>query len=382
MRIKFIKSFITTLILLMVFGCHRNPAVESFTADMVQEVNNQRVEGKLFVKGNKYRMDIKEGEAEISILVNRESGKHKVIMHSRKVAYEYLNTSSKSLKNNPFEYFNYLLEKHSSRREGSEVINGYECRKIEVYKKDRHLTTAWISKKLNWPIKIEMAVKPKKDVILENIKEEPVEKNLFELPEDYRFFPLPEAKKEKATAKAKPKKPENLGPKQEAVLKELEKNGIELKNKEGTIKVREFGATVISRCFHGLKFFLIIREKEAPDGTISGKIPVAKAAISKDNKNIYIHYSPETDVPLNDGLKMCKDQNVKINNEEDVKNLGKALILLYLSGARLKDVESLGENKWAIYRKSSSEYLDGFILEVSKSGEIIELNYKSKIKRR
>jgi len=111
MRIKFIKSFIAALILLMVVGCPTNPTTKGFTADMVQKVNNQNIEGKIFAKENEYRMDIKERGEDISILVNRESGKQKIIIHSRKTAQEVLNTSNKSLSNNPFESFYYSLKK-------------------------------------------------------------------------------------------------------------------------------------------------------------------------------------------------------------------------------------------------------------------------------
>jgi len=357
MRIKFIKSFITALILLMVFGCHRNPAVESFTADMVQEVNNQRVEGKLFVKGNKYRMDIKDKEDEISILVNRKSGLQKVIIHSKKAAYEYLNTNPKSLKNNPFESFYYSREKNSSRKKGSEVINGYECRKIEVYEKDTILTTAWVSNNLNWPIKIENEAEPQKNVTLENIKEEPVEENLFQVPEGYKF-----------------------NPSKTTILAKLKKNGIKHKTKEGTIEIRAFGSNVLSGCFPGWSFFLVSREKEGKP--TSGNIPKIQVAVSKDGKNFYILYRPETDKSLNNGLKMVQDQNIKLNDEKDVEKLGRALFFLFFRGSKFEDVESLGENEWAIYKKSTSEYLDGLILEVNDSGEITELKYKSKIKKR
>ncbi len=356
MRTKFIESFIAALTLLMIFGCHRNPAIENFTADIIQEVNNQRIEGKMFVKGNEYRMDIKEGEDETSILVNRKRGKQTVIIHSRKVAYEHLNTSSKSLSENPFEYFNSLLEKNSSRKKGSEVINGYECRKIEVYEKNKNLATAWVSNTLNWPIKIEIEAEPQKDVILEKIKEEPVEENLFQVPEGYKFY------LDKTT-----------------ILEKLEENGIKYKTKEGTIEIKVFGATVLSKCFPGWSFFLIFREKEGE--STSGKAPKMQTAVSKDGKNIYILYRPETDTSLNNGLKMIQYQNIKINDEQDVRKLGKALLFLFFRGSKFEDVESLGKNEWAIYKKSASEYLDGLILEVNDSGEIAELKYKSKIKK-
>ena len=52
MRIKLIKSFISALTLLVVFSCFLDSTVVSVTADMVQDVNSRRIEGKIFLKGN------------------------------------------------------------------------------------------------------------------------------------------------------------------------------------------------------------------------------------------------------------------------------------------------------------------------------------------
>jgi hypothetical protein len=342
MKVKIIKSFFAALILLFVLGCPTKPTPKNFTAYMMQGIGSQQILGKIFLKGNEYRMDFKVGRQEISVLVDRKSGKQKILSHSRKVAQEYLNNSPKSLNNNPFEYFNFLLENNSSRKKGSEGINGYECSKIEVYKEDEILAIAWISNKLNWPIKIELKEKPRKYVILHDIKEEPVEKSLFQVPTDYKFYPLPKDKKEKSDAKIKPKKLEELSPKRKAVVDKLKENGIEYTTREGTLVFRAFGSTALSNIFPGWHFFLIHREKESQP--TSGKNSKMNAAISKDTKNVYILSRPETDTLLDSGLKMVQDQKIKLNNEKDVEELGKALFFLYFRGSKIEDVESLGEN--------------------------------------
>jgi hypothetical protein len=376
MRIKFIKSCIVALTLLMTFGCPMSFRTISFTANMILGTNYRQITGKIFVKNNEYRMDIKQFKEELSILGNREKGKHIVMAHSAKTAREFLNTNPQSLSNNPLEYFYYLLENNSSRKKGSEVTGGYKCRKIELYEKDKNLATAWFSKKLNWPIKFETHDQSKRYIILSNIKEEPVEDSVFQIPEDYKFYPLPPDRKEK---KIKPKKIEALRPKKKAALEKLIENGIEYKTGDGTLFLRAFGGTALSQSFPGWFFFLIDRVK---DGKItSGNTPKMRAAVSKDDKNIYILYIPETDKALNNGLKMVQDQNIKLTNEKDVEKLGEALFFLYFRGSKLEKVESLGENEWAIYRKSTSEYLDGLVLKINDNGELTELNYKTKIKK-
>jgi len=377
MRIKFIKSFIAALILLMVVGCPTNPTTKGFTADMVQKVNNQNIEGKIFAKENEYRMDIKERGEDISILVNRESGKQKIIIHSRKTAKEVLNTSNKSLSNNPFESFYYSLKKNSSREKGTEFINGYECKKIEVYKKDKILITAWVSDSLNWPLKIETAIGPPKEVELSNIKEMPVEENLFQVPKGYRFSPLPEQKKEGTQSK---EKSVDIKAIKEIAFKKLEEKGIELETEDGTIKLRRIIISTLTKYFPGWYFFRINREKKVQGEISFSNIPVEKAAVSKDKKTVYIIESPETDMSLNKELKTLLDQDIKLNNEKAIKDFGRALVVLYFRETTVQGVEPLGENEWAIYDGTASGYLKGFIVKLDKNGKIAELNYKLKIK--
>jgi len=378
MRIKFIKSFIAVLILLMAVGCPTKPTTKGFTADMVQKANNQNIAGKIFVKENEYRMDIKEKGEDISIVVNRESGKQKILIHSRKTAQEVLNTSSKSLSNNPFESFYYSLEQNSSREKGTEIINGYECKKIEVYKEDKILITAWLSDSLNWPIKIRTEFGPPKEVELSNIKEETVEENLFQVPKGYRFSPLPKPKKRGTQSK---EEPVNIREIKQTALKKLEEKGIELETEDGKIKLRRIIISNLARYFPDWYFFRINREKKVQGEISLSKIPVEKAAVNKDKKTVYIIKSPETNMSLDKELKTLLDQDVKLNNsEEAIKDLGRALVILYFRETTVQGVEPLGENEWAIYDGTASGYLKGFIVKLDNNGEITELNYKLKIK--
>lgn len=357
-------------------GSSTTATIESFTADMTQRIGDYIIEGKIYVKGNKYRMDINEKGKELSIVVNRESGKQNVLVHSQKFAEEVWNNSARSLSNNPFESFYYALEKYSSREKGSEVINDYKCKKIEIYANDEKLLTAWMANKLNWPIKILTALGTPKNVELKNIKEELVEENLFQLPEDYKFTPLPEPKKEKDERLL------NLDANREAVFKKLEEKGIEIETEDGTIKVRAIFLTTLARFFPGWNFFNINREKDILGKPSISYIPVEKAAVNIANKEIYLLERPETDMHLESGLKMFQSQNIKLNTKEEVKKFANILPKLFFRSSKVLGVESLGENKWAIYNDTASGYLKGFIVELNSNGEIVDLNYKLKIKEK
>jgi hypothetical protein len=376
MKKRFIKSSIVALAFIMVFGCLKDTTTLTFSADMVQWVSTRRMEGKIFVKGSEYRMDIKEGEENLSILVNRESGKQKVIVHSQKVVQEYLNTSAKSLNNNPFENFNYMIENDSSAKAGSEIINGYECTKIEVFNKGKKLLTAWVSDTLNWPIQITTAIRPSKDVKLSNIKEgEIVQGNLFEVPEGYKINSLPERKEGASQVK---EVPPDIDKMREAVLEKVKEQGIELKTEEGKIATREFRATVLKRYFSGWKYFRVVRSKKTNGGTSSEDVPLMTAVVSNDSKTIYLLNSPDTDMSLDVVLKLLQNPGKKLDNEEALKDFGKALALLYFIGAKVESVESLDRNKWAVNLVTHSEKSSFFIVTLNRNRNITGVNYKIK----
>ena len=379
MKKQFIKSAIVMVAFIMVFGCFKDTTTLTFSADMVQWVSTRRVEGKIFVKGSEYRMDIKEGEENVTILVNRESGKQKVIVHSQKIAQEYLNTDDKSLFNNPFESFYYLLEKDSSVTTGSEVINGYECTTIDVFNKGKKLLTAWVSDTLNWPIKIITAVRPSKDVKLSNIKEgEVVKGNLFKVPEGYTVRLLPEEREDKPKDNLKPQKLPDIEETREAVLEKIKEEGIELETEEGNIVLREFGATVLKRYFSGWKYFRVVRSKKANEGTSSRPAPLMTAVVSNDIDSIYLLKGPDPDTSLDIVLKLLKNPETKLKSEETVKDFGKALSLLYFIGIRIESVESLGRNKWAVNLVTYSGQRSFFMVTLNRNRNITGVEYKLK----
>ena len=377
MRKQFIKSFFAVLAFAMAFGCFKDSVTLTFSADMVQKVNNRRIEGKIFVKGNEYRMDIKEGKEELSILVDRESGKQKVLVHSQKVAQEYLNTSNKSLSNNPFENFNYLFKRGSSDTIGSEIINGYKCTKIEVFNNRKKLLTAWVSDTLNWPLKIVAEVKPSKDVELSNIKEhEVVKASLFKVPEGYKVRLLPEQKEDKPQIKEKTEPLPDIRKMKETVLKKVEEKGIDLKTAEGKVEIREFGATVLKRYFPGWRFFRVVRSKETKDRTSSASIPIMNAVVSNDIKTVCLLNSPDANTPIDIGIKLFKTQEIKLDSEKVVKNFGKALTFLYFVGKRVDDVKSLGTDKWEVDLITRSGEKSFFIITLDKNGNLIGIDYE------
>ncbi|MEJ2306398.1 MAG: DUF4412 domain-containing protein [candidate division WOR-3 bacterium] len=379
MRLRFFKGFIAALTLLTIISCSTDTTTVNFTADMVQKINARRIEGKIFVKGDEYRMDIKENNEELSILVNSKSGKHTVLVHSQKVASEYLATGSKSLSNNPFENLNYLFKRGSSDTIGSEIINGYECTKIEVFNDRKKLLTAWVSDSLNWPLKIVTEVNPSKDVELSNIKEQEVVKaSLFKVPDGYKVSLLPEKKKDKPQIEEKREPLPDIGKMKKAVLEKLREKGIDLETDEGTVEVREFGATVLKKYFSGWRYFRIVRSKETKDKTSSAGNPIMNAVVSNDITKVYFLSSLDADTTIDMGIELFKNREIKPDNEKTVKDFGKALTLLYFVGTRVEDVEPMNGNKWGINLINLSGKRSFFTITLNKAGNIKDIEYKIK----
>lgn len=206
MNIKLVKVFAILLLPLMALAGEEKPDTVSFTADVIQTIGDTSTDDELFVKGYKYLIETTiEGE-NTSIIVNQMSDKVKILLHSKEIAKEIPDTSSELLDIDPFSSYKDLLGKYPSREKGSKDINGYKCLEIEIYEKDKILMTAWVAKKLNWPIKIKSNLDPPKKVKLENIMEKPVGECVFQIPSEYKFLSSQETKKAESEVKEKPKK--------------------------------------------------------------------------------------------------------------------------------------------------------------------------------
>lgn len=179
----------------MVIAGEAKPDTVSFTADLIQTVGDTTKEDELFVKGFKYLIEATVEGENISIIVNQMSDKVKILYNSEEIAKEIPDTNSELLDSDPFASYKHLLDKYPSRVRGTKVINGYQCREIEIYKKDKTLMTAWEAEKLNWPIKIKSKLDPPRKVELKNIVEKPVAECVFQIPSDYEFLSSEETKK-------------------------------------------------------------------------------------------------------------------------------------------------------------------------------------------
>jgi len=168
----------------------------------------------------------------------------------------------------------------------------------------------------------------------------------------------------------------------EVIFKKLEQNNIKRETKDGQIKLEPVAIPVLKKFFPNWKIFSIIREKQIREETLFSYIPVEKAAVNKDNETVCIISSPATDMPLKSGFTIVQSENIKLKDKEEFKEFANALDALYFKDSKFQGIDSLGNNKWAIYTGTFFEYLTGFLVKVDSTGEVVEIKYSLKIKEK
>ncbi|MGM0787210.1 MAG: DUF4412 domain-containing protein, partial [Thermodesulfobacteriota bacterium] len=356
-----------------------------FTADMLQAREGQTSKCKLYVKNERYRMEMQQGGAEFIVLVNRETGITRVLMPEEKKYIQMKNTSARSQMNNPFESFRHSSKKYESEDLGREEFKGFDCSKVLVGSGEQDLFTAWISKELEFPLKIIFHLQQGMLVELENIRQGQVDAGLFDVPKDYSKMEIEKGQRRAAgSAKKETKDKADSGKKKELtdseklVLDKLEEQGIKRVNKRGTIATIKYDNPVLQEYFPGWKFYRLTRVN--PRRPIAGGI--SYGVVSPDN-TVYILKDIMTSGKLEDAaMSMLHNGDIRLKDTEDVREFAQLMDVLYHKGSNGENILSLGDNQWAIYTGTFFDYYKGFQVEVDAEGKIKELKYDLKLQEK
>jgi outer membrane lipoprotein-sorting protein len=161
-----------------------------FSADLVQKMGQQDTTGQAYVKGQKFRMDLKMAGAEQAVVVDVAAKKSLMLMPKEKMYMEM-----------PFDPAAYAgvdgQEKNDQgewKKVGEEKVAGYDCdKKVFAYKdKSKGELTAWFAKKLNYPIKTVYKDKGQTMTLeYRNIKEGGMADALFTVPGGFHKMDMP-----------------------------------------------------------------------------------------------------------------------------------------------------------------------------------------------
>jgi len=185
LRVCVLTLFALTII------CSQALAAE-FTANMTEQQGEWSKSGKIYVKGSKYCMEMVEGGEQIVVIVDQTAKKTFVMPVSMKEYRELDIDDMTSVMNDPFQGYKYTAEMGEEKNVGTETVNGFECDKFVISMMETDVMTKWVSKKLNFPIKIVAHGQPDRVTELTNIKEESVDDAKFQIPDGFKKWIDPE----------------------------------------------------------------------------------------------------------------------------------------------------------------------------------------------
>jgi len=163
-----------------------------FTADMTEQQGEWSKSGKIYVKGLKYCMEMTEDGEQLIIIVDQAAKKTFVVPVSMKEYRELDIDDMTSVMSDPFQGYKYTAGMGEEKNVGSEKVSGFDCDKYVISIQGSDIMTQWVSKKLDFPIKIVAHGQPEKVMELSNIKESPVDDAKFQIPEGFKKWIDPE----------------------------------------------------------------------------------------------------------------------------------------------------------------------------------------------
>ncbi len=172
-----------------------------FAADINQRLQGTDLTGRIFVKGEKYRVEQQDAKGRrMLIIVDQKADLTIVVDPAEKKYMETPSTGMLSLMNDPFQSARHMEAKFTKKFLGEEMISGYECGKFKFETDGQELMTVWKAKKLGFFLKISLPDKKQSFIQLKNIKEGPVDEARFQVPAGYARKEDPRKKREREEA--------------------------------------------------------------------------------------------------------------------------------------------------------------------------------------
>jgi len=182
----FIKWLMWLTLLPVTALCSTPSMAAEFTADLTQRLQGTDLTGRIFVKGEKYRIEMQDSKGRrMFIIVDQKLDVTIVADPAEKNYMETPSTGMLSLMNDPFQSARHMEAKFKKNFITKEMINGYECDKFKFETGEQELMTVWRSKKLGFFLKITLPDKKQSFIELKNIKESPVDDGQFLVPAGY-----------------------------------------------------------------------------------------------------------------------------------------------------------------------------------------------------
>ena len=188
-------------VLIVFFFWFASASAAEFTADVSQRLHGTDLTGKIFVKGEKYRLEQQDNKKHrMFIIVDQKANLTIVADPNEKNYMETPSQGMVSLMNDPLQSARYMEQKHKKILLGDEIISGFKCKKIKYEAQGKELMTVWKSNKLGFVLKLTLPDKKKSFLQLKNIKEGAVSKASLQVPAGYAKKEDPAKKREREEA--------------------------------------------------------------------------------------------------------------------------------------------------------------------------------------
>lgn len=164
-------------------------AAAEFSADMVMNMMGRKMQGKLYIKGTKQRMEIQTPGGPMITIIDLKTGKSIMLMPAMKT-YSEVNTG-------PGMSGRTIAGKKdlppSAKKVGSEKVAGYTCDIYETAVDSGAKFKVWLARKLDYVLRTQGTGPRGGSVLteLKNIREGGVKNSLFAVPSGYRKMAIP-----------------------------------------------------------------------------------------------------------------------------------------------------------------------------------------------
>ena len=189
---RVIVAVVVCVVCLFFFATLSWPA--EFSADMVSSHLGQRTQNKVYVKGQKLRVEVVSPEGGAATIMDLEKGTMIMLMPQEKTYMELSGSAAQPQMAQFATAEDDIAQIADKRNLGTEKINGYLCDKYEIVYHDTSLgkMTSWFSKKLGLPLKTVHQIDDGEMVTeYTNIHEGRVSDSLFQVPPGYQKTAMP-----------------------------------------------------------------------------------------------------------------------------------------------------------------------------------------------
>jgi hypothetical protein len=186
-------SLAFTVLLLVFAGCGGPSATKDFSAEIVTKAGGRTQGGKIYMSGDKWRMDVSAYGQKSTMIVRADKKVVYLLMPSQKMYMEQKYTEEHKRGMSDMTKAGPDAGEVESQKVGAEKVSGIMCDKYKItYKAGGRKTTVyqWVAKDYLFPLK-SAAADGSWSTQFKDFKPGKQPASLFELPAGYKKFEMP-----------------------------------------------------------------------------------------------------------------------------------------------------------------------------------------------